>query len=82
MSANLILAVMNLTLKTDEDCTVSWKEVIVMNHPSKGFFQYWIEIVSVKKSGSKISLGISEIPTNFLPSFEWTSQRSAATQTA
>lgn len=53
-----------------------------MNHPSKGFFQYWVEIVSVKKSGSKISLGISEIPTNFLPSFEWTSQRSAATQTA
>lgn len=38
MSANLISAVMNLTLKA---YTVSWKQVVVMNHqcnPSKGFF--------------------------------------------
>lgn len=47
MSANLISAVMNLTLKTDKDCTVSWKQVTVMNHPSKGFFQYRIGIMSI-----------------------------------
>lgn len=38
MSADLISAVMNLTLKAGKDCTVSWKQVIVMSHPSKGFF--------------------------------------------
>lgn len=61
MSANLISAVMNLTLKA---YTVSWKQVVVMNHqcnPSKGFFfQYRIGIVPVEKAVAKCYLKSSE----------------------
>lgn len=62
MSANLISAVMNLTLKA---YTVSWKQVVVMNHqcnPSKGFFffKYRIGIGPVEKAVAKCYLKSSK----------------------
>jgi len=50
VSANLILAVVKMTLKTDKDCTVSSKQVIIMKHLTKVFVsvQKW-NYISLKK---------------------------------